>query len=367
MATTAYGVNHPLAVKLWSKKLFVEALQQTWVSKFMGSTSNSLLQMREELSKDSGDRIRIGLRMQLSGDGVQGDGTLEGNEEALTTYNDDIFIDQLRHAVRSSGKMSEQRVPFSVREEAQYGLQDWWADRIDDSFFAQIAGDTGATDTKRTGNQATIAPTASHLFTSSPLITTLDTTEASLSASTTFAFKLRDIDRAVAKAKTFGTLAEGNGTPIRPIKVDGGEYYVLFLHPYQVYQLRNDTTTQAWADIQKAAMQGGDVTGNPIFTGALGMHNNVVMHESTRVPIIAGTPNSGSAGDFRRSIFCGAQAAGMAYGAGGAKNKMTWVEELFDYENQLGVSAGMIFGIKKYQFNSIDFSTIAISSYAPAV
>ncbi|WP_391486487.1 phage capsid family protein, partial [Leclercia adecarboxylata] len=33
-------------------------------------------------------------------------------------------------------------------------------------------------------------------------------------------------------------------------------------------------------------------------------------------------------------------------------------EELFDYENQLGVSAGMIFGVKKTVFNSADFGVI---------
>jgi hypothetical protein len=45
---------------------------------------------------------------------------------------------------------------------------------------------------------------------------------------------------------------------------------------------------------------------------------------------------------------------------------MTWVEELFDYENELGVSAGMIYGFKKMVFNSADFSTIVMSSYSPA-
>ena len=69
--------------------------------------------------------------MLLTGDGIEGDGTLEGNKEALTTYTDDVVINQLRHAVRSGGKMSEQRIPFSVREEARLGLQDWWRDRFD--------------------------------------------------------------------------------------------------------------------------------------------------------------------------------------------------------------------------------------------
>jgi len=97
----------------------------------MGKDSNSVIQITEDLSKSAGDRVRNILRMLLSGDGVAGDGTLEGNEESLTTFTDDVFIDQLRHAVRSGGKMSEQRIPFSVREEARLGLQDWWSDRFD--------------------------------------------------------------------------------------------------------------------------------------------------------------------------------------------------------------------------------------------
>jgi hypothetical protein len=38
--------------------------------------------------KTEGDRVRIFLRSQLTGAGVQGDGTLEGNEEALSIFND---------------------------------------------------------------------------------------------------------------------------------------------------------------------------------------------------------------------------------------------------------------------------------------
>lgn len=104
MATTQYGVNHPLAVKLWSRKLFQEALKQCWLSKFMGKDAKSAIQIQNDTKKGPGDRIRIGLRMQLTGQGILGDSTLEGNEEALTTYTDDILINQLRHAVRSDGE-----------------------------------------------------------------------------------------------------------------------------------------------------------------------------------------------------------------------------------------------------------------------
>lgn len=131
MADTAYGVNAPEAMKLWSRKLAREALKKTYIKRFMGESSDSMIQIKNETNKSPGDRIRMTLRMQLTGDGVIGDGTQEGNEESLTTFTDDLIINQLRHAVRSDGKMSEQRIPFSIREEAMMGLADWWADRWD--------------------------------------------------------------------------------------------------------------------------------------------------------------------------------------------------------------------------------------------
>ena len=73
---------------------------------------------------------------------MSGDNSLEGNEESLSTYTDDLYIDQLRHAVKSAGKMTEQRIPWSIREEAMLGLKDWWAGRIDTEFFNQVCAAT---------------------------------------------------------------------------------------------------------------------------------------------------------------------------------------------------------------------------------
>lgn len=347
MATTAFGTNHPLAVKLWSTKLFHEALKETWISKFTGTGSDSLVQIVNDAQKGAGDTIYVGLRMLLSGDGVQGDSLQEGNEEAMTFYRDAITINQLRHAVRSEGKMSEQRVPYSVREEAYMGLKDWWADRIDTAFFNQICGNTGVTDTRYTGNMATTAPTSSNI--SYPNGTTTEAEVASASASN--AMKLSYINAVVEKAKV-------NSPMIRPLKINGESKYVLFMHPYQVTDMRNNSSTGEWLDIQKAAIQGGNISKNPIYTGALGEFNNVILHESTRVKSVTA--------NVYRAVLCGAQAACMAYGQGGGPNKMSWTEELFDYKNQLGVSGGLIFGLKKTVFNSADFGTVVLPTYAAA-
>ena len=366
MAKTSYGVNHPMAVKLWSKRLMVEALKATWMGKFTGKSKDSLIYIKEETSKGTGDKITQGLRVQLTGDGVQGDGTLEGQEESLTVYNDSIIIDQLRHAVRSGGKMSEQRVPFEVRDEIFSGLKDWVADRYDTWAANQLSGNTGQSDVRYTGMQAATAPDSDHLFAGGG-----HSTEGSLSASITNILKLSDIDRAVNKAKVFGKQADGStddNMPIRPIRVSGGEYYCLFLHPNQLRQLRQDAESSGlgWADVYKAALQGGQITGSPIFTGAAGMYNNTVLHEWSRLPNIIGSPATGTTADFRRAVFCGAQAACMAFGGGDGLGDNNWVEELFDYQNQLGVKAGVIAGLKKSVYNSRDFSTIVISTYAPA-
>lgn len=357
MATTSYGVNHPLAVKLWSRKLFHEALKQTWMNKFIGTDTNAVIQKLEDTQKGPGDRITQGLRVQLSGTGVSGDGTLEGNEEALTTYSDNILIDQLRHAVRSGGKMSEQRVPFSVREEARMGLQDWWADRIDQAMINQLTGNTGQSDTKYTGSNATIAPSSGNVVYGDARATEALVCSASASA----VMSLKYIDYAVEKAKTMSPM-------IRPIKINGQNKYVMFLHPYQVTDLRVSTNTGQWLDIQKAAMNGGQISNNPIYTGALGEYNGVVLHESTRIPRTTTAANADAtnlAGAYR-AVFCGAQAGLLAFGQNNSENKTTWIEELFDYGNQIGVSAGMIWGAKKTVFNSADFGTIVVATFAQA-
>ena len=354
MATTEYGVNDNLAVKLWGRKLMREALKKTWVYKFIGSDDNNVIQLKSELQKSAGDRIRFGLRMQLSGDGISGDSTLEGNEEALTTYSDNITINQLRHAVRSSGKMSEQRVPFSVREEARAGLQDWWAARFDTAFFNQICSYTAQSDTRYTGMQAVTTADASHIV--RPGSTTAD---ENLSDSSTQKMNLTLIDYAVEAANTVSPL-------IRPLRIGGDDWFVFFMHDYQVTDLRTNTSTGQWFDIQKAALTANADMQNPIFSGALGVYNGVILHKSNRITQGVSSTDGTGVSTARRAVLCGAQAAALAFGVDNGPMKMDWVEELFDYGNQLGVSAGCIHGMKKVVFNSADYGTVVIPTYAVA-
>jgi len=353
MAATEYGVNHPLAIKKWEPELMKEALKKTYALQFMSKSKSSICTIKTDLTtSDGGDRIRVGIRNQLKGDGIRGDNTLEGNEESLETFYQDVFIDQLRHAVRSRGKMSEQRVPFSVREEAKDGLADWWSERIDRWFFNQLCGNTAQADDRYYGFNSPVAPDLDHVTFGNSGVTgaTLAGGEGSLSNTTIAKMNLTFIDTAIEKAK----LAKN---ALRPV-ADGK--YVMFLHPYQVTALRTNTATGQWQDIQKAAMSGGKVSDNPIFTGALGIYNNVILHESTRVPV---SPNNAN---VYRAVLCGAQALCIAFGRKYGKNVFSWKEELFDYDNQLGVAAGCQAGMVKTRFDGSDYGTIVVPTYATA-
>jgi N4-gp56 family major capsid protein len=353
MSATTYGVNDTLSNKLWAKKLNVEALKTTYFGKFMGEGSSNMIQVKTELSQNAGDKITIGLRVQMTGDGVTEGQVLQGNEEALSTYSDSLTIGELAHAARVRNKQTidAQRVPFNLRSEAKDGLGDWFSNRFDTTMANHLAGNTLVTDARYTGNNAITAPTRIYRPTG--------TDDATVNGDSTKTMNLQIIDALVERANVASPL-------IRPIMVGGEKKFVMFLHDYQVTDMRISTSAGQWLDIQKSALAGGAGSKSPIYTGALGEYNGVVLHKWNRLPV--GISNAGAAQtSTRRAVFCGAQAAAIGFGkefSNGSHFK--WIEELFDYERELGVSAQTVWGMKKSVFNSQDFGTIVATTYAVA-
>lgn len=355
MATHTIGVNDALAVKLWSNRMDVEALKETTAYEFMGTGAGSLCQIMTETQKGAGDSIKWGIRMLASGEGTTENETQEGNEEGITRYSDVLLINELGHAhrVRAEGTIDRQRVPYNMREECYDSLKDWYADRIDTAFFNQLAGNTVQTNGKYTGFNSTIAPSASRIFRGGAVAN-----DQSMSSSTQ-EFKLSLIDKAVNRAKTTSPM-------LRPIKGLGKDVdYVCFIHPDQTLSMRADTATAGnWFDLQGKRLQGGEGDKSGLYTGAVGIYNRTLIVENTRVPKGVHSSTGAAVDNTRRAIFCGAQSLGLAFGKGGGKNKFKWVEELFDYDRELGVRASSIFGIKKTVYNSVDYGTIVLGSYA---
>lgn len=361
MATTNFGVNDAMANKLWSKKLSVETSKAIAIAPLMGTSSNSIIQIKNELQKSSGDKVTFGLRKQLIGDGVSENETLQGNEEALSTYSDSLMINELAHAVevRNDGNtIDAQRVPFNLRQEANDGLTDWYSDRMSMMAFIHWGGYTAAKlpfegrlinlKPVHYGFNDPISPSAERIIRAGGKATDEELTEDDI-------FDLTLIDKAVERAK----LANPK---IRPVNVNGDKMYVMYLHTTQVTAMRINTSDGQWQDITKAAYAGSRAK-NPIFDGSLGVYNGVILREAEHV-VPGVSSNDKMVDTVRRAVLLGAQSAVVAYGMKNNVDKFKRVEELFDYQRQLGVSVQTILGMKKTVFDKQDFGTIVVSTYA---
>ena len=363
MAVQGFGSSHALVPQQWSEGLEAEVLKKISWTGFVGKRSDALVQMKDSLTNKPGDTETIGLRMQLGTKPKSSSDAVENNEQTLTVYDMNYSIDEVVDAVRFKNVIDRQRVNFDMRDEAKAALADQLSNAWDISFFAQLAGAVHLSGTFGGNNTVTDPQTVAVAGTPGHFISCDSTSQATaiqgdenLAAADTFT--LDYLDQVVETAKTLSPA-------IRPARIEGfgRPLYVCFIHPYQTTQLRAEGTL--WDDLQRAAMQGGKVDDNPLLTGALGVYNDVLLVESTRVPLGVNSSTQAAVANTRRAIFCGAQSAVMGWGRlGGSPRRFRWVEKQFDYDREYGVAAGFLGGIKNTNFNSKPFATIVLSSYA---
>lgn len=368
MARTIIGLNDPKSVKRFSGLLAVDVGRIAYFNrKFMGSgpDASTPIQMLQQLENDAGEQITYDLSMQLRMQPIEGDNTLEGNEEDLKFYTDNLYIDQMRGGVNTGGRMTRKRTLYDLRMIAKKRQGEWWARLFDELLFIYLSGARGvATDyifpTSYAGfaSNPLGAPDASHI-----LYSGVATSKASLAA--TDKMSLTTIERLVVKATMMG-----GGTQalpqIQPITIDGEEHYVLLMNPFQAYDLRTSSSTGQWLDIQKAL---ATAVGNnsPIFKGGLGVHNNVVLHQHKSV-VRFNDYGAGANVAAARALFMGMQAGVVAFGSPGTGLRFDWHEESRDNGNQAVMSTSSIFGVKKCTFpvqgTNTDFGVISVDAAA---
>lgn len=374
MASSDIGTNDALTVKAWSRFLDVQALQATDIYPLIGKGVNSIIQEKDELTKGAGDKITYGLRIQLQGAGFTENELAEGNGESLQIYSDSLIINELGHnvTVKSESSIDQQRVNFDMRSEARDGLADWWAKRMSVSFFNQVCSYTpinnlpNGAGVKYSGLQAVTAATTvgNRILRQSSAVA-----DDNLTANDGFTIDLIDKAKEQAVAPPLDSAGNNTISKIRPIKINGSDMYVMYLHPYQVTALRTNTGTGQWLDITKFAYMGSSAKDNPIYNGAIGYYNGVVIREAYDV-----TPGVSAAGlsvpNVRRAVLLGAQAAAIAYGRRDRPAKYRWNEEKFDHGRRAEISAWAIFGLKKTQFGTpggtIDFGSVVVPTWAAA-
>jgi N4-gp56 family major capsid protein len=365
MALTNFGLLTSEQKTIWSMDLWKQARNYSFINKFLGSGPNSMVQHITELKKsEKGARAVITLLADLEGDGIAGDRTLEGNEEAMKTYDQVIRIDQLRHANRIEGRMADQKSIVEFRNNSKNVLAYWLADRIDQMAFLTLGGTdykyrNNAVGTLRTGsdlqylefNADITAPTSKRYGQwDATNGMTWGTGNSALVAADTPTWKLFVQAKAYAKDHYIRGVTESGGE----------ETYHAFMTPKAMSLLKLDTDYMA--NLRYAQPRDSS---NALFTGSSVKIDGIYLHEfrhvqNTRLSA-SGSKYGDNSVDGSMILFCGAQALGMA-----DLGNPEWVEEEFDYGNQSGVSVSKIIGFKKpvfysqYEGTTEDFGALVI-------
>ena len=360
MAATIIAFGDPKAQKKWSANLAVDTRKKSYFeNRFIGTYDNNIIQRKTELETDAGDTISFDLCVQMRAKPTYGDARLEGKEESLKFYTDQVIIDQVRHAASAGGKMSRKRTAHDMRMIAKNRLGDYFARLVDELFFMYLSGARGINEdfiedlsyTGFAGNSMTAPDTGHQLYGGAA------TSKATLASTDKMTRGV--IEKAVNKAEMMQARDPKTANMV-PVTNGSEDQYVLLMSPFQEYDLRVSDTT-GWLDIQKAAAA-AEGRSNPIFKGGMGMINNTVLHKHRNV-IRFSDYGSGSNVSAARALFMGRQAAVVAYGTAGGL-RYSWEENTKDYGNEPTVASGFIGGIKKTVFNGKDFGVLSIDTAA---
>ncbi len=350
MAFTNFGLLTNEELTVWQRDVWKNGRNMSFMTRFMGKGPNAMINRVTELTKSQkGARAVFTLVSDLEGDGVAGDRTLEGNEEALKSSDQVIRLDQLRHANRHEGRMADQKSVVNFRENSKDVLGYWLSDRWDQMAFLTLAGVSYALNTDgsvRTGSDLpnlefaadVTAPSANrHRRWNGTTGTLVAGNTAAMTVADKPSYKMFVAIRAYVKRQL-----------MRPIRGENGKaLFNMFMSPEALGILKMDP--DFLANIRSTQERMKD---SPLFQGyedaiiidgfAIYDYNHVFNNAGAAVKWGPGNDVTGC-----RISVCGAQSMGFA-----DIGQPIWVEKGFDYDNQQGISIAKIAGFKKPQFRS---------------
>jgi N4-gp56 family major capsid protein len=293
--------DNGLTQEQWDNKLFTEYTGELQFKNFMGEGPTAIIQVKEELTKEDGDAITIGMRGRLVGGRISGNSKGVGNEGTLSFFNQRITIDNYRRLVKIENvRMSNKRTGFNVLEQARMALQDESVidleediiDALTDTASGRVRGRYlyGAADSNWNATHATAEAN-------------VDATNDKLTTD------------AVEVMKRKAVIPVNALTKMRPMKIKGGKavenWFVFMGHTYNFRDLRkfDAAWVNAHLNIPPQAM-----SDSPIYTGSWfkGSWEGVLMYEYDRMPLDA-TAGASSI-QVSHNVLLGAQAAAVCWG-----------------------------------------------------
>lgn len=377
MAVTPMLSNNPNTVELWETRTLLEQMKTTYFGRMI--LRGTAMRPEDLMRSKAGDKTTISYTTILTGQGQGEGGTLVGNEEALNNEAFTMVWNVFRHAVSSpnTDTIEQRRTYINFYETARKALNQFHNSRLDASFFNQLAGVNTTTITVDTttysgtnrafvqGLNSIAAPSTNRIIRAGG-----QATDQALTSADTFTLDL--IDAALEKLDlTYPTVS--------PLI---GEEYDLYISPEQFTDLKRDTTgkIQWYTNALSMTNAGSDIlemAGYNIYK-PIGKYSNVNILVAKRVAFGQDGSTSAVIPTVRRAVLCGkdAIAFGSAFtgsfedikpqeeGGNGGRVALKYFDELKDYGYIKGLEARMIYGAKKIQFNSEDYGSLVISTYA---
>jgi N4-gp56 family major capsid protein len=332
-----------LRVQQWDDDFFTEYVRENRFKPYMGTNENSIVQIREDLTKKRGDRLTFNLVNRLTNAGVTGSNLLEGNEEELGQRSHLLTVNKIRNAVRIA-EMEEIKNAIDLRDAARVSLRTWIGEKTRDELIAALGSLNGVALGSATQAQrdAWLDDNYDRVLFGAALSNT-DSTGGTVAYD--FSDSLGAVDNTTDKLTAAAVslmkrIAQSASPKIRPIMTKGDEeWYVLFANSRAMRDLKADTNfTQA---NREARDRGKD---NPLFKGADYVWDGVIVRE---IPEISSLYESNGSIVVAPNFLCGAQAMGIGW----AKRTTSKTKE-FDYGDKFGVAIEEIRGIEKLRFGT---------------
>lgn len=347
-------VPSSLEVTQWERKFYKEWVRDNRFRKYMGLNMNSIIQIKEDLTKKKGDNLIFQLVNKLKNNGVIGNGILEGNEEAMDSDGYSVGVTYRRNAVVQTLE-EEQASTIDYLNAARFFLKKWRMERVRDDIIVALCS---ISDKYYLASQAGLNPQYTAQVSEAEKDTWLAAnadrvlfgSAVSNNSANDHSASLANIDNTNDKlTPAVGSLAKRlakKTTPaIHPVTVkDEQEWYVMFCNSNSFRDLQNDSTmTQANREAMK---RGRD---NPLFTDGDLVYDSVIYREVPEIPAV-GLVGAGSI-QVGFNFLCGVQACGMA-----VAKRTKAISDDRDYKFRKGVGIQDMGGIKKLLYNDPDNS-----------
>ena len=328
-----------LQVKQWDDKFFVEHVQGNRFAGEMGTSENSVIQVKEDLGKKKGDTIHFALVNRLTGAGVTNGATLEGNEEDMDSRSHALTISERANAVRSN-RWENQISSIDLRRAAKMSLKTWSMENTRDQIIAELGSINGVAygTASEAQKDAWLVDNADRVLFGSA---------KGNNSSNDHSASLLNIDNTNDKLTTGAAslmkrMARTANPKIRPVmsEKDARYYYIVYVPSLVFRDLKSDTVIQnAQRDV------GLRMQNEKLFKGGDIEWDGMIFKEIEDIGVISG---AGAAGiDVAPVYFCGAQAIGY-----GIAERWKSAEELFDYGRKKGCAIMEMGGFSKLTFGS---------------